>query len=149
MDYALQSDFLQAMFRMKSMLASELGKDSTCGISMPEFMLMKGIRENAPLAEIREYLSISKPAVSQMLGNLEKKGYLTREPDKTDRRNLVLALTPAGQATFTRKETRLNAHLGKLFGSMQEEDLHQVIRLVTQFEECTSRIRKNRREDTI
>lgn len=148
MDYALQNDFLQAMFRMKSMLAAELGKDSTCGISMPEFILMKGILENASLSEIREYLSISKPAISQMLGNLEKKGYLTREPDKTDRRNLVLALTPAGQATFAAKETRLNARLGKLFGSMREEDLRQVIRLVTQFSECTSRIRKVPREDS-
>ena len=54
MDYALQSDFLQAIFRIKSILAAELGKDSDSGISMPEYILMKSIKNNVPLTEVRE-----------------------------------------------------------------------------------------------
>ena len=142
MDYALQSDFLQAIFRIKSILAAELGKDSDSGISMPEYILMKSINNNVPLTEVREYLSISKPAISQILGGLEKKGYLIRETDKSDRRNLRLSLTPAGQVTFHQKESRLNARFGKIAGSMEEEQLRQTIRLASQFSDCITRIRK-------
>jgi len=149
MDYALQNDFLQAMFRLKSMLASELGKDTASGISMPEYILLKGISENKPLTEIREYLYITKPAVSQMLASLEKKAYLLREPDKSDRRNLALTLTPAGQTVLQQKEQRLTLRFGKIAGAMREEDLHQVIRLVSQFSDCVPKRRKSSREDPV
>jgi hypothetical protein len=43
---------------------------------------------NIGLSEIRGYLSISKAAVSQMLGMPEKKGNINRDIDKNNRRNL-------------------------------------------------------------
>ncbi|MGI6153725.1 MAG: MarR family winged helix-turn-helix transcriptional regulator [Christensenellaceae bacterium] len=49
------------------------------------------------VSEIQQVLHLSKPAVSQTLNGLEKKGYITRTIDPSDRRKITVTLTPAGQ----------------------------------------------------
>ena len=96
----LSSDFLHALFVLKSLLGTQFSKSAKTQIhslSMAEYALMKHVSETASLTEIREYLSITKAAVSQMLSSLEKRGFLTREIDRANRRNLIVFLTPAGQ----------------------------------------------------
>jgi DNA-binding MarR family transcriptional regulator len=47
--------------------------------------------------EIATNLDITKQSVNDLLGDLERKGYLTREPDARDRRARVVRLTAKGQ----------------------------------------------------
>lgn len=139
MNAQLQVDFLHAMFQMKSLLASELGKSDTVGINTPEYVLLKRIGEkSSSLNEIREYLAISKSAVSQMLRSLEKKGFIYREADPTDRRNVIVTLTAAGERAMQKKEAAFNARFGKLLHSMSEDNLRQTIALVSRFRDSVS-----------
>jgi DNA-binding MarR family transcriptional regulator len=47
--------------------------------------------------EVASNLNITKQSVNDLLGDLERKGYLTREPDARDRRARVVVLTARGQ----------------------------------------------------
>ena len=93
----LNRELLHSLFRLKSALNTEFVKDTSSAvkdINLPEYILMREIEENgSDLTAIREYLSITKSAVSQMLRSLEKKGYLTRRINLRNRRNIVVELT--------------------------------------------------------
>lgn len=49
------------------------------------------------VSDIHEKLHLSKPAVSQTLNSLERKGYIIRKIDDCDRRKITVTLTPAGE----------------------------------------------------
>jgi DNA-binding MarR family transcriptional regulator len=48
-------------------------------------------------SEIAANLAVTKQSVNDLLGELERKGYLTRKPDPADRRARVVTLTPRGE----------------------------------------------------
>ena len=50
------------------------------------------------VSEIHQDLHISKPAVSQALNSLEKRGYIIRTIDPDDRRKITVRVTGAGEA---------------------------------------------------
>ena len=50
------------------------------------------------VSEIHQDLHISKPAVSQALNSLEKRGYIVRTIDPDDRRKITVRVTGAGEA---------------------------------------------------
>ena len=49
-------------------------------------------------SELAARLRISKQALNHLLGQLERLGYLTREPDPDDQRSKRVALTPRGRS---------------------------------------------------
>ena len=49
------------------------------------------------LTDIAQQMQITKQSVHELIGHLEACGYLTREPDPTDRRARIVALTPKGR----------------------------------------------------
>ena len=49
-------------------------------------------------SELAARLRISKQALNHLLGQLERRGYLTREPDPDDQRSKRVALTPRGSS---------------------------------------------------
>lgn len=42
-------------------------------------------------------MGVSRPAITRAADTLEKSKFLIRSPDKTDKRSVLLALTPAGK----------------------------------------------------
>lgn len=50
------------------------------------------------VSEIQQTLHVSKPAVSQILNSLEKKGYIVRAIDPADRRKITVTVTASGEA---------------------------------------------------
>ncbi|MEI2397962.1 MarR family winged helix-turn-helix transcriptional regulator [Paenibacillus sp. FSL H8-0259] len=114
---------------------------------MTELVLMKGIADNSTdsennigLPDVRGYLSISKAAVSQMLGTLEKKGYINRDLDKNNRRNLVVTLTPKGREILKNKDNEFNDRLDKIITHLGEDDVKQMITIVNRMIEYTNKL---------
>lgn len=54
--------------------------------------------------EIAQQLDVSTSAVSQLLNKLEEKGYITRMVNPKNRREILLALAPKGEAFFQEQE---------------------------------------------
>jgi len=143
MDCRLKSDFLHSLFLLKSLLAAEFGKsDKTdpLNLSMPEYVLAKKVAEaqsgNTDLTEIREYLAISKAAISQMLSTLEKRGLIIREIDPQNRRNLIVSITPAGGAALQRKDAEVNNRITKIISRMGQQNALQFVQLIKEMNDA-------------
>lgn len=138
MDKTMNNNFLKSMFKLKSLLTAgfQMKADEDCNVNMQELILMKGISENTDwennvsLSEIRKYLALSKATISQMLGTLEKKGYVKREIDKNNRRNIIATLTPEGQELLTYKNIEYSQKLDRIISYLGTDDTQQFIYLV-------------------
>lgn len=65
------------------------------------------------VSNIGEYLGVTNAAASQMINKLVENGLLERSEDPDDRRNRLIALTPAGEALV---QDFVNARYGWLHG---------------------------------
>jgi len=90
--------------------------------------------------DLYQEMHVTKPAISQLLNSLEKKGYLCREIDPTDRRRFTLSLTMAGRAVakqVTKKTELLGAEMTSKFG---EENMRNLIDLFNKFADISESI---------
>lgn len=141
-----KSELLHSLFILKGLLGTEFSKDTKDtkdALNIPEYILMKMVSDgNTNLAQIREYLAVSKPAVSQMLSALEKRGLLTKEPDPESRRNLIVKLTPAGQAVLAGKELEFEARYEKIRHNLTDAEITQFVALISKMNTAIERARE-------
>ncbi|MFN8381557.1 MAG: MarR family transcriptional regulator [Anaerolineales bacterium] len=88
-------------------------------ITVEQFHVLRYVRRGSgSMSELATAKNISRPAISQAVDVLVKKGLLTRIQSKTDRRFVELALTEDGNALLDTvfKETRgwMKGRLSKL-----------------------------------
>ena len=132
-----KEEFLHSLFVLKSLLGAAFAKSSKTAeqtLNMPEYVLMKMVSEatdgRASLTHIREYLAVSKAAVSQMLSSLEKRGFVNREIDRANRRNLVVTVTAAGAEVLRQKDMEADSRLEKIISRLGIQDTAQFVRLI-------------------
>jgi DNA-binding MarR family transcriptional regulator len=87
-------------------------------ITVEQFHVLRFVRRGMSISELATAKNISRPAISQAVDILVKKGLLTRVQSTQDRRYVTLALTDEGNALLDTvfKETRLwmKGHMNKL-----------------------------------
>ncbi|AEV29224.1 transcriptional regulator [Sphaerochaeta pleomorpha str. Grapes] len=141
MDVLLKEEFIAAMHRFKKVGRSFL---PCCGINMGEFFVMERISRDMPCSstdisasEMQNHPQFTKPAVSQMLNSLEKKGYVHREIDKNDRRRIVVTLTADGEEVLKQGKTNFNNLVNQAIARFGEENTRQFISLVARLTDIT------------
>lgn len=84
--------------------------------------------------ELAAHLDITKQAASQMIEYLEQRGYVTRQPHPSDKREKLVVLTPRGwdcirvvEAVFANQEQRLRELLGAERLEQLRVDLHSMV----------------------
>jgi DNA-binding MarR family transcriptional regulator len=83
---------------------------------------------------MHETLAVSKPAISQMLASLEKRGYIRRETDTGNRRKIIITLTPKGRETVDKVKQNMDSLMSRVVTQFGEEDTRHLIRLLTRFQ---------------
>ena len=127
------------------------------GISMPAFALLKDLQEReargetggAWLSDMKDYLCVSKAAVSQMLGGLENRGFITRETDPENRRTILVKLTEEGRDVIERFERRFDSNIGMVIENLGEKDTREMIRLIYRLAEITQNLKLEPEAETI
>lgn len=112
------------VFKTKDIQFSELlilGKASA-GCACNE----KGIS----VSEIGQRLHLSKPAISQTLNSLEKKGYINREIDREDRRKIMVTLTAEGSHKLEEGIRGFDHKLDKTLEQFGTENTKELIELI-------------------
>lgn len=75
---------------------------------------------------ICELSSIHKTKVSRAIGALEKKRYLTRTTDESDRRSENLSLTSLGRSVFSDLASTAEAYERQVTSAMSDEEIRQL-----------------------
>ncbi|MDD6656361.1 MAG: MarR family transcriptional regulator [Lachnospiraceae bacterium] len=81
------------------------------------------------VSRIAKELRVSTPAVSRMLGNMEKKRLISRSVDKESRRNTFVCLTGQGKEEIALREKLIDRKLKELICHMGQADMEQLILL--------------------
>jgi DNA-binding MarR family transcriptional regulator len=87
-----------------------------------------------------ESLVISKAAVSQMLGSLEKKGYIQREINPSNRRKIVITLTKKGKISIDNAEKSIDDLMMRIIERFGEENSRNLACLLNRFTESVDEI---------
>jgi DNA-binding MarR family transcriptional regulator len=90
-------------------------------------------------SELSVALGSSTARISALLRNLEKKGLLEREIDKSNRRNILVTITEAGRKHAENEKVEMQERMTRLFNEMGEADTLEFIRLMKLFSELTQK----------
>lgn len=83
---------------------------------------------SAPLTatELCDTLNIRKSQMNQILTSLEQRGYVSRSRSESDRRQVHLALTPAGQEAYTASHQKASHLLTTVVERLGPEATHSL-----------------------
>ncbi|MBK5289113.1 MAG: winged helix-turn-helix transcriptional regulator [Acidimicrobiia bacterium] len=88
-------------------------------------------------SELAEQLQITKQSVNDLLGHLEARGYLAREPDPADGRARVVRLTAKGrklQATIHGQAQAAEQHIADALGARRYSQLQHALEDLTRLD---------------
>ncbi|MDR1950091.1 MAG: MarR family transcriptional regulator [Spirochaetaceae bacterium] len=132
------NELLHCLFRFKKLALSfrPCVPPEEGDLNMASLWLLYHIREHPDDLsgeKIRHKLCVTKAAVSQMLGVLEKKGYLTREVNKENRRRIILSLTNKGTVFLEKTSAETEDRLAGIISRFGKARTRQLIALVNHF----------------
>lgn len=99
------------------------------------FVLQYLISHSEPVlpSELSEALGSSKGRISSLLGVLEGKGYIERNIDKSNRRNILVTITDAGRKSVNADMNAIKKRLAGIFSEMGQSDTIDFLRLFKKF----------------
>lgn len=84
-------------------------------------------------SDIGEAMKLSRPAVSRMLHNLERKGYLQMQSREEDHRYVQVQFTQTGRELITEELEKCCTLLERVKERMGEKDMHKFLYYYSQF----------------
>ena len=116
-------------------------QERAAGLIKGEFFMLNVLKD-APKPmqprDLSDELQVSTARIAAMLNSLEKKGYIQREMDASDRRKIIVSLTPVGLHFANHHLADMQCNLAKLLEQMGEVDAKEYVRLVGKILEIVS-----------
>ena len=107
-------------------------------IKQSEFLLLFALKHamnpadrGVKISDLSVKMQITPAAITHMVNSLEDSGYLERLADATDRRVVLIRLTPEGEKLLARMRLEYMEHLQGLVGHLGEQDSKHFIRLLS------------------
>ncbi|KGN37901.1 MarR family winged helix-turn-helix transcriptional regulator [Knoellia subterranea] len=104
------------------------------GITPHESRALRVIGQHEPtrLGVVAQHLRIAPRSVTDVVDSLERREFVVREPDPTDRRATQVRLTPAGRTTLTDLNDARKADHEAYFADLSARDRDALTRILTQ-----------------
>jgi DNA-binding MarR family transcriptional regulator len=133
-----------AKFRKMHMIRLDGG-----GLHKGEHMILLTIRDReaqpgkgVQASQLSEMHHISRPAISQMVRALERKGMVERAPDGDDRRIVWIRVTPKGDKAVSRAGEAFMDFTAEVIGRLGEEDARALIRIMGRLSDVIDDMRR-------
>ena len=86
--------------------------------------------------ELSEIMNMDKSGISRSVDELVQKGFVSREPSKTDRRSVVLRLTADGKKRFNKIEKDMDEKFRVVFEKIDEDKQEMVLEALKIYNEA-------------
>lgn len=118
---------LRRIIRATDLHSRALGKET--GLTTPQLVVIRSIREmNAPtVSDVARAVSLSQATVTTILKRLESKGLIKRERSLTDRRAVIVQLTPAGKTLWKTAPEPLQYSFTERFKALASWEQHSIV----------------------
>ncbi|MEG1857523.1 MAG: MarR family transcriptional regulator [Pseudoflavonifractor sp.] len=128
----LQEEFLRAIHRFGrlnwNLASGSLTKGEYFTLSIiRRHLLAHPEYKGMYVSELAERLHVTSPAVSRMLGTLERQSLIARSVDQDDRRTTYIVLTPQGEARWGECRKRVQDFTDRVVGRMGAAELETLI----------------------
>jgi DNA-binding MarR family transcriptional regulator len=87
------------------------------------------------LGDLAAKLDIAARTATDMVDGLERDGFLRRRPDPTDRRALLVELTPEAHSKFEKIAKLKTSFVKDVFGHFSEQERNQLVDLLSRLKE--------------
>lgn len=88
------------------------------------------------MKDIADYLSITAPSATSLVGDLTKRGFVASRAGRRDRRTLRLALTKKGKSELKKAVAGGTEILGELFAVLPEAEFAAFIRTLERIKQA-------------
>ena len=111
---------------------------SACGLSMARTKVLMRLQEQGPMRQstLAADLGLAPHSITDIVDGLERQGLAERQPDATDRRAKLVAITAAGRGCLTVAHATRDRLLRQIFGALTEEDRATFVRLLDALDEA-------------
>lgn len=101
----------------------------TTGLTAPQLLVLRelGGAGELSVSELAQRISLSQGTVTSILDRLQARGLVDRERSPTDRRRVLLRLTPTAQAALARAPLPLQEHFVRQFEGLQPWEQHMIL----------------------
>jgi DNA-binding MarR family transcriptional regulator len=102
------------------------------GVSFAQYHLLAPLSGGGAqtIRALAEAAGVAPPTATRMLDGLDRDGLVTRSPSATDRRCVIVDLTPAGRTALEHTEAALAAGRARIAGSLTDEERDQAAALL-------------------
>jgi DNA-binding MarR family transcriptional regulator len=101
-------------------------------VTLTQLSAMGTLRKHGPMSagELAACERVQPPSMTKVLANLEERGLVRRDVHPTDRRQVVLAITPAGEQLLDSERRSRDQWLSRRLGTLTPEERALVQRVV-------------------
>ena len=122
----------ETFFRTTRRLRSRAGKQPLEGLSLPQYHLLEALRDADELTVgvLAEAAGVAPPTATRMLDCLARDGYVARRHSETDRRSVLVSLTPSGRIAVEAAHEQVSAWRRRVLESLEPEEREQAAALL-------------------
>src|SRR3954452_13188913 len=101
-------------------------------VTLTQLSAMATLQKRGPMSagELANYERVQPPSMTKVLANLEERELVRRDVHPTDRRQAIIAITPAGVALLDSERRSRDAWLTKRLGTLSAEERALLQRVV-------------------
>jgi DNA-binding MarR family transcriptional regulator len=120
-------------FRTTRRLRSRAGKQPLEGLSLPQYHLLEALRDADELTVgvLAEAAGVAPPTATRMLDCLARDGYVDRRHSESDRRSVLVSLTPSGRVAVQAAHERVSTWRRGVYESLEPDEREQAAALLT------------------
>ncbi len=123
MSTAATQDFTAAwerFFRTTRRLRARAARLPVEGLSLSQYQLLEALRgtDELTVGELADAAGVAAPTATRMLDCLAREGRIERRHSETDRRAVLVSLTPAGREAVAAAHQQVEAFRRRVFESL-------------------------------
>jgi DNA-binding MarR family transcriptional regulator len=102
------------------------------GLSLPQYYVLEALRDTheLPVGELADRAGVAPPTATRMLDCLARDGFVERRHSETDRRSVLVSLTPDGAQAVEKAHAVIEAWRRQVFESLEPEEREPAARLL-------------------
>ncbi len=110
------------------------------GVSSAGGLVLGLLRDHGSMSpsEIGERLIVTRATVTGVVDSLERRGYVRRQPNPSDRRSVIIELTPDGLAVVAEVRTRIHRQEREWLAAITDDELAAYIDLLHRIQASVS-----------
>ncbi len=104
--------------------------DTSVTLTQLSAMFTLNVRGPMSAGDLAACEKVQPPSMTKVIANLDERGLVQRDPHPTDGRQVIISITPAGQALLDSEKEQRDAWLARQLASLSADERAQLERVI-------------------